>query len=194
MAVKVDDIGAKIDDPRDQAAQPSAAANPAGASRWPSLRPVRRVAELGSLIWLEGVKQAVLVLPQKVHRFRFIVSAVFLSQRQERFFLRCSMLRCVSPLAALARREVIHLPRSDAARCFHTRLQDQPRGCLQRPSMVGALTGSLPLVQKILAGSGHLVFWFFFASLSKLFTPFSGAASPAGRWPRQSPRVRAPAR
>jgi hypothetical protein len=39
----------RIDDPRDQAAQPCAAANPAGASRWPSLRPVGRVAELGAL-------------------------------------------------------------------------------------------------------------------------------------------------
>src|SRR5437667_3796105 len=38
----------RIDDPRDQAAQPCAAANPAGASRLQSLRPVRRVAELGS--------------------------------------------------------------------------------------------------------------------------------------------------
>jgi hypothetical protein len=39
----------RIDDPRDQAAPPSAAANPAGASRLQSLRPVRRVAEPGSL-------------------------------------------------------------------------------------------------------------------------------------------------
>src|SRR6185295_7199964 len=39
----------RIDDPHDQAAQPYAAANPAGASRLQSLRPVRRVAELGSL-------------------------------------------------------------------------------------------------------------------------------------------------
>src|ERR1700757_4856027 len=39
----------RIDDPRDQAAQPSAAANPAGASRLQSKRPVRRVAELLSL-------------------------------------------------------------------------------------------------------------------------------------------------
>jgi protein TonB len=39
----------RIDDPRDQAAQPSAAANPAGASRLQSKHPVRRVAELGSL-------------------------------------------------------------------------------------------------------------------------------------------------
>src|SRR5882672_3647900 len=85
------------------------------------------------------------------------------------------MLRCVSPLAALARREVIHRPRSDAALLFHTRLQDQPEGCLQRPSKVGALTGSLPLVQKNLAGSGQVWFWFFFFSL-KAFSlhPFFG--------------------
>jgi len=51
-------------------------------------RPAGRVAELGSLIWLDYVKQAVFVLSQKFHRFRFSLSAVFLSQGQERFFLR----------------------------------------------------------------------------------------------------------
>jgi len=51
----------RIDDPRDQAAQPSAAANPAGASRLQSLRPVRRVAELGSLEYAEAPKYLVLV-------------------------------------------------------------------------------------------------------------------------------------
>lgn len=69
------------------------------------------------------------------------------------------MLRCVSPLAAtLAAREVIHLPRSDAALVFHTRLKDRIGDRLQRPTNVGALTGSLPLFQKNLAGSVHSVF------------------------------------
>ena len=35
--------------PRYKDFAPDGAANPAGASWWPSLRPVRRVAELGSL-------------------------------------------------------------------------------------------------------------------------------------------------
>ena len=65
-----------------------ATANPAIALRLQSWPLVGRVAELGSLIWLEYVKQAVFVLSQKFHRFRFSLSAVFLSQRQERFFLR----------------------------------------------------------------------------------------------------------
>jgi len=47
-----------------------------------------RLPRVGSLIWLDMVKQAVLVLSQKFHRFRFHRSAAFLSQRQERFFLR----------------------------------------------------------------------------------------------------------
>src|ERR1051325_7502872 len=69
------------------------------------------------------------------------------------------MLRCGSPLGAtLAAREVIHLPRSDVALFFHTRLKGQPEGCLQRPTKVCALTGSLPLFQKKLAGSVHS--WF----------------------------------
>jgi hypothetical protein len=42
----------RIDDPRDQAAQPSAAANAAIALLLQSWRPAGRVAELGSLIWL----------------------------------------------------------------------------------------------------------------------------------------------
>ena len=44
-----------------------AAANPAGASRLQTLRPVRRVAELGSLIWLEYVKQVVALLSEIFH-------------------------------------------------------------------------------------------------------------------------------
>lgn len=67
------------------------------------------------------------------------------------------MLRCGSPLGPLGRAEVIHLPRSDVALCFHTRLKVQPEGCLQRPTKVGAVTGSLSLVQKKLAGFVHWV-------------------------------------
>ena len=100
--------------------------NSAIASRLQSCALVGRVAELGSLIWLDIVKQAVVVLSQKFHRFRFSLTAVFLSQGQERFFLRLSMLRYGSPLAAArAAHEVIHLPRSDAALLFHTRLKDR---------------------------------------------------------------------
>src|SRR5262245_4528268 len=47
--------------------QPPNQANPAGASRWQSLRPVRRVAELLSLIWLERVKQTIALLSENFH-------------------------------------------------------------------------------------------------------------------------------
>jgi hypothetical protein len=52
----------RIDDPRDQAAQPSAAANPAGASRLQSLRPVGRVAELGSLDHFKRMFRALTII------------------------------------------------------------------------------------------------------------------------------------
>lgn len=62
--------------------------SPALALRLQSCALVRGVAALGSLIWLGYVKQAEFGLSQKFHRFRFSLSAVFLRQRQERFFLR----------------------------------------------------------------------------------------------------------
>jgi hypothetical protein len=46
---------------------------------------VRRVAELGSLIWLEYVKQAVVLLSEIFHLLPVCVTAAFLSQKQERF-------------------------------------------------------------------------------------------------------------
>ena len=51
------------------AAEPYAAANPAGASRLPSLRPVRRVAELGSL----GVMST---SPEQTRRPKFLENSV----------------------------------------------------------------------------------------------------------------------
>jgi hypothetical protein len=50
-----------------------------------SLRPVRRVAELGSLIWLEMVKQRVVLLSESFHFIRLCVTAAFLIQKQEHF-------------------------------------------------------------------------------------------------------------
>ena len=77
-----------------------AAANPAIASWLQSNALVGRVAELGSLIWLNHVKRAVLLFSERFHCFQFRVTAAWLRQRQERFVsCGCSMLRCVSPLA-----------------------------------------------------------------------------------------------
>jgi hypothetical protein len=53
-----------------------------------------------------------------------------------------------------------------------SRLKGPPEGGLQRPTSVCALTGSLPLLQKSLAGSGHLVFLVRFSFL-KSFCLFS---------------------
>lgn len=64
------------------------------------------------------------------------------------------MLRYVSPLAPLARGEVINLSRSDVAP-LHTRLKDRIGYRLQRPTNVCASTGSLPLVQKSFARICH---------------------------------------
>jgi hypothetical protein len=44
-----------------------------------------RVAELGSLIWLEYVKQAIPLLSEDFHFFPVCDTAAFLSQKQERF-------------------------------------------------------------------------------------------------------------
>ena len=102
------------------------------------------------------------------------------------------MLRYGSPLAVLAHHEVIHLPRSDAARLFHTRLKDRIGYRLQRPTKVCALTGSRPLLQKKSRGLWSSGFLVLLSSLSKLFPfrSFSRAAAPAARWPRQSPTGR----
>lgn len=43
------------------------------------------VAELGSLIWLESVKQAVLLRSENSFHFRWLCSVTELSQRQEHF-------------------------------------------------------------------------------------------------------------
>ena len=71
-------------------------------------------SELGSLIWLDYVKQAVALLSEKFHGFRLCVTAASLIQKQEHFY-GCSMLRYVSPLAEVALNEVIDISRSDAA-------------------------------------------------------------------------------
>src|ERR1041385_5160733 len=99
------------------------------------------------------------------------------------------MLRCGSPLAAAhAGHEVIHLPRSDAARVFHTRLKVRIGYRLQRPTKVCALTGSLPLFQKSSRGLCHLISGpvFFLSYKLPLLSLCSGAVSPAARWPRRS--------
>src|SRR5262245_45088548 len=62
-----------------------AAANPAGTSRLQAVRPVRRVAELLSLIWLERVKQTIALLSENFHFIRLCVTAAFLIQKQEHF-------------------------------------------------------------------------------------------------------------
>jgi hypothetical protein len=85
-----------------------------------SLRPVRRVAELGSLIWLNNVKRTVRLLSESFHFLPVCLTAAFLIQKQEHFY-GCSMLRYVSPLAGVAHSEVIHTARSDAALASHSR-------------------------------------------------------------------------
>ena len=67
------------------------------------------------------VKQRVTLLSESFHFIRFCVTAAFLIQKQEHFY-GCSMLRYVSPLAAVAHNEVIHIIRSDAALSSHSRL------------------------------------------------------------------------
>ena len=117
-----------------------------------SLPPVRRVAELLSLIWLNRVKRAVLLFSERFHFFQRRVAAAWLSQRQERFVsCGCSMLRCVSPLAVFAHHEVINRSRSDAAfiRSLGTRVGLVTASNDHRESR---LTGSLPLVHPSLAG------------------------------------------
>src|SRR5262245_13374211 len=90
------------------------ASNPAGASRLPSSPPVRRVAELGSLIWLEMVKQKVALLSESFHFIRLLRHRGF-SDSEAGTLYGCSMLRYVSPLVAVTHNEVIHTARSDAA-------------------------------------------------------------------------------
>ena len=58
--------------------------NPAITLRLQSQKLVGRVAELGSLIWLEYVKRTVTLLSENLHIFSAFFTAAFLSQRQER--------------------------------------------------------------------------------------------------------------
>ena len=123
------------------------------------------VAELGSLIWLDYVKQAVPLLSQKFHRFRFLLHRGFSESEAGTLFLRLSMLRYGSPLAtAFAAREVIHLPGSDAAPLFHTRLKDPPRRvALNDPRRLCAWTGPCLCFRKS-SRALSVIFWSGFSS------------------------------
>ena len=152
------------------------ASNPAVASLLQCTRPVGRVAELGSLIWLDYVKQAVPLLSQKFHRFRFLLHRGFSESEAGTLFLRSSMLRYGSPLAAArAAREVIHLPRSDAAPFFHTRLKAPPRRvALNDPPRLCAWTGPCPCFRKS-SRALSVISWSFFSFLKALGSqPFLG--------------------
>ena len=96
---------------------PCATANSAIALRLQSTRPVGRVAELGSLIWLKSVKRTVLLVSESFHfSFDFYFTAFLTgSETGTLSFLRLSMLRYVSPLARFTPGEVINRSRSDAA-------------------------------------------------------------------------------
>ena len=115
-----------------------------------STRAAEAVAELGSLIWLEFVKQAVTLRSEKVHFFSVGITAALLSQRQEHLIpavINAEMRESTRP----EKDEVINSSRSDAALGLIlgtriglvTALNDH-RG--------SRLTGSLPLVQQSLAG------------------------------------------
>ena len=101
-------------------AQPIMASNPAMPLSLQSDALVGRVAELGSLIWLNSVKRAVLLRSEKFHLFFRLFFSVFLigSETGTLCFLRLSMLRYVSPLGEFALSEVINRTRSDAASCL----------------------------------------------------------------------------
>ena len=87
-----------------------APANLAIALRLQPTPPAGRVAELGSLIWLNSVKRTVLLLSESFHfSIRLLLPPPQVTEdgshrlldrvRDRNTFLRLSMLRCVSPLA-----------------------------------------------------------------------------------------------
>src|SRR4029453_4193929 len=100
------------------------ASNPPIASSLQSGALVGRVAELGSLIWLNNVKRTVRLLSESLHFLPVCLTAAFLIQKQEHFY-GCSMLRYVSPLAGGAPSEVIHPARPGAALASHSRPWDR---------------------------------------------------------------------
>ena len=113
----------RIDDPRDQAAQPSAAANPAGTSRLHSLRPVRRVAELGSLDHAVN-REAISAIGQIVGAIGVVVSLIYVAT-EVRNSARATQLasrRSISEIFTLLSRQLAEHP--DLRELYYRGLHD----------------------------------------------------------------------
>ena len=124
------------------------------------------------MIWLDYVKQTVALLSESFH-FIPVLRLRGFSDSEAGTLYGCSMLRCVSPLVAVARNEVIDSSRSDAASglSLGTRVG---LGTALNDRQGSRLTGSLLLSQKISTGVVILFFWsvvfsksfFFFSRLA----------------------------
>jgi hypothetical protein len=145
--------------------QPCAAANPAWRRGLQSLRPVGRVAELGSLIWLKSVKRAVLLLSESFHFFfRLLLHRLLDRVRDRNSFpavinaeMRESTRGVCTPRSYqqnTVRRGVLLSLGTRVG--FHTASNDH---------QAFRLTGSLSLARSSLAGFGFHVFLFLISGL-----------------------------
>src|SRR5262245_21924391 len=108
--------------------------------------PAQRTSELGSLIWLEFVKRAVLLLSENVFIFSCASPRAFPKSEAGTLFLRLinAEMRESTRRAGAQRSYPPATVRCGAL--VHTRLKDRIGYRLQRPTRMCALTGFLPLL------------------------------------------------
>ena len=91
------------------------------------------VAQLFSLIWLIFVKQVICLRSEIVHRLSVLPHRELFRVRDRDAMTAVSRLRCVSPPRPESGVITGHGPRR---RLSPSRLEDQPKGCLQRRTSV----------------------------------------------------------